>query len=131
MKGNRRTNTEPEVALRRALHVAGHRFRKDFRVTGRDGVGARADIVFPRRKVVVFVDGCFWHGCTDHCRLPRRNRAYWIAKIERNKARDARVTRSLREGGWEIVRVWEHDSIEAAVARVEAALSGGVRTFEA
>lgn len=72
----------------------------------------RADIVFTRRKVAVFVDGCYWHGCPDHCRLPARNRDYWSAKITRNRARDGLVTESLRAAGWQVTRIWEHEPLE-------------------
>ena len=66
------------------------------------------DFVFPRERVAVFVDGCFWHGHPTRCRIPATNTAYWEAKIRRNKARDRRVTRTLRERGWKVVRIWEH-----------------------
>ena len=96
------------------------------------GVRARADIVFPRRRLVVFVDGCFWHGCPEHCRVPTRNRTYWQAKLERNMTRDARVGAALTAAGWRVLRVWEHEVLERAVSevleravsKVEAALSG-------
>jgi DNA mismatch endonuclease, patch repair protein len=123
MQGNRRADTAPEIALRRRLHAAGLRFRKDHRVEV-EGARARADIVFPRRRVAVFVDGCYWHGCPDHCRMPARNADYWQAKIGRNRERDERVTAALSASGWRVVRVWEHEPVEAAVALVRAALSG-------
>ena len=66
------------------------------------------DFVFPRERVAVFVDGCFWHGHPVRCRIPATNTAYWEAKIGRNKARDRRVTRALRARGWQVVRIWEH-----------------------
>lgn len=98
------------------------RFRKDFVVAG-DGAKARADIVFTRQHVAVFMDGCFWHGCSAHCRMPKRNRDYWEAKIGRNRERDARVTTALTEAGWKVVRVWEHEPVEEALERVKAGLS--------
>jgi DNA mismatch endonuclease (patch repair protein) len=66
------------------------------------------DFVFPSSRVVVFVDGCFWHSCPQHLRLPAANRAYWVRKIDLNRRRDRRTTRALRELGWRVVRVWEH-----------------------
>jgi DNA mismatch endonuclease, patch repair protein len=129
MRGNRRTDTKPEIKLRRALHARGLRFRKDFRISTLEGGGARADIVFPRRRVVIFVDGCFWHGCPDHCRIPTNNREYWVAKIGRNRHRDESVTAMLEGSGWHVLRVWEHEPSEAAVVRIEAALSADVTTF--
>lgn len=122
MQGNRRTDTAPEVKLRRALHASGLRFRKDF-VVRADGARTKADVVFTRRRVAVFVDGCFWHGCPTHCRMPTRNRSYWEAKIGRNRERDERITAALRVAEWRVVRVWEHEPIEQATARVHAALS--------
>jgi DNA mismatch endonuclease, patch repair protein len=122
MQGNRRVDTTPEVDLRRALHAAGLRFRKDF-VVRADGVKVKADIVFTRRRLAVFVDGCFWHGCPAHCRMPARNRDYWEAKIGRNRERDERVTTALTAAGWRVVRIWEHEPLEGAVAQVRAGLS--------
>jgi DNA mismatch endonuclease (patch repair protein) len=122
MKGNRRSDTAPEIALRRLLHARGLRFRKDHAIVA-DGIRARADLVFTRRRVAVFVDGCFWHGCARHCRMPARNSAYWRAKIGRNRARDERVTAELTAHGWKVVRIWEHEPLDAAAQRVVAALS--------
>lgn len=122
MQGNRGTDTAPEVALRRLLHAGGLRFRKNFRVSA-GGLRATADIVFTRQRVAVFVDGCYWHGCPDHCRMPARNAEYWQAKIGRNRERDERITDALIAGGWRVLRVWEHEPPDEAAARVRAALS--------
>lgn len=127
MQGNRRADTEPEIKLRRALHASGLRFRKDF-VVRVDGARAKADIVFTRRRVAVFLDGCFWHGCPAHCRIPTRNRPYWEAKIERNRERDNRINAAFSAAGWRVVRVWEHEPIEQAVSRVRVALSASLNT---
>lgn len=82
-----------------------------------------ADIVFGPARVAVFVDGCFWHGCPEHgTRIPSTNEWYWPVKIKRNKDRDADTTQRLESGGWTVVRVWEHESVAAAVARIEAHL---------
>jgi len=86
MQGNRRVGTAPEIELRRALYAQGYRYRKDALVRA-EGTRVRPDIVFFGRRVAVFVDGCFWHGCPDHCRMPGSNVAYWEAKIARNRAR--------------------------------------------
>lgn len=123
MQGNRRVDTKPEVALRRALHAMGLRFRKDQAIQA-DGARVRADVVFSRARVAVFVDGCFWHGCSSHCRIPTRNRDYWKAKIDRNRARDEHVGAALEAAGWHVIRIWEHEPIIEAVGRVRRALSG-------
>ena len=116
-KGNRRTDTKPEVALRSALHRRGLRFRKDFpvRVEGRRPI--RPDIVFTRARVAVFVDGCFWHGCPSCHRPPSSNQEYWTRKVARNMARDRRNARVLRRDGWTVLRVWEH-ALRADPAKV-------------
>jgi DNA mismatch endonuclease (patch repair protein) len=122
MQGNKRVDTAPEINLRRALHASGLRFRKDFVVRVADAK-AKADIVFTRRRLVVFIDGCFWHGCPAHCRMPTRNRDYWEAKIGRNRERDEHVTAALTAAGWQVVRIWEHEPVEQATARVRSGLS--------
>ena len=68
----------------------------------------KPDFVFRRERLAVFVDGCFWHGCPSHLRMPASNVAYWNAKLERNMARDRRVNADLRRQGWTVVRIWEH-----------------------
>jgi DNA mismatch endonuclease (patch repair protein) len=75
----------------------------------RQRVPGRPDFVFWRERVAVFVDGCFWHGCPRHCRVPEGRREYWEPKIRRNRRRDRAVARELRRRGWAVVRVWEHD----------------------
>jgi DNA mismatch endonuclease, patch repair protein len=72
-------------------------------------VAGRPDFVFPRLKVAVFIDGCFWHSCPKHCRLPASNKDYWISKIERNKIRDKKTSRAFRGRGWTVIRIWEHE----------------------
>lgn len=108
MKGNRRADTKPEVAVRAELHRKGLRFRKDYFLPIREARGIRADIVFTRARVAVFIDGCFWHGCPDHGHAPRRNTRYWAPKLERNRRRDQLVTARLVEDGWRVIRLWEH-----------------------
>ena len=83
----------------------------------------RPDIVFTRRRVAVFVDGCFWHACPDHGQLPRANASYWEPKLCRNAERDRADTGALERSGWSVVRVWEHEPTPTAVAIVEAALA--------
>ncbi|MEW6301828.1 MAG: hypothetical protein AB1705_00040 [Verrucomicrobiota bacterium] len=69
----------------------------------------RPDFVFPKLRVAVFVDGCFWHGCPLHATKPRSNAAFWRKKLASNQARDRLVTRTLRRRGWRVLRIWEHD----------------------
>lgn len=122
MQANRRANTKPEVALRSALHRLGYRYRKDLLLRLDDGVRVRPDIVFTARKVAVFVDGCFWHVCPDHGRQPTTNEWYWTPKLRRNMERDRTVNGALRHAGWEVVRVWEHEPLGAALEAVTTAV---------
>lgn len=72
-------------------------------------VFGRPDFVFPKQRVAVFVDGCFWHGCPIHGSVPATNRKFWLAKLERNKRRDRLVMQELKRRGWKPVRVWQHE----------------------
>lgn len=84
----------------------------------------RPDFAFPKQKVAVFVDGCFWHGHPKKCRVPASNREYWLAKINRNIARDKLVTRTLRNKGWKVVRIWEDALSErATIVKIRKALA--------
>lgn len=121
MQGNRSRDTAPEKALRSALHARGYRYRVSARPV--PGLRRTADLVFRRARVAVFVDGCYWHGCDEHYSQPATNAAYWSGKIGRNQARDSDTDRRLRDAGWVPVRVWEHEPLDDAVARVVGALS--------
>lgn len=116
----RRRDTRPEQALRRALHARGWRYFVDRPVRGVSR--CRPDLLFPRLGVAVFVDGCFWHFCPPHTHLPRANAAYWQAKLLANRQRDARHDDELARAGWRVVRVWEHEPLETALAAVETVL---------
>src|SRR5215471_9857398 len=122
MKANRRSDTKPELALRRALHGLGYRYRKDHRIDLDDGVRVRPDIVFTARRVAVFVDGCFWHCCPDHGSQPAANTWYWEPKLRRNVERDRVADAALARAGWTVLRLWEHESLTAAVVTVSQAL---------
>jgi len=122
MKGNRRADTKPEMALRSALHRGGLRFRKDHLVRTSGGVRCKVDIVFTRARVAVFVDGCFWHGCSLHGNTPKANSSYWGPKLARNQARDEAVTQALVRDDWTVLRIWEHAPLLEAVARVTSAV---------
>jgi DNA mismatch endonuclease (patch repair protein) len=127
MQANKRRDTMPEMRLRTALHRRGLRYRCDLRLDV-PGIRVRADIVFTRPKVAVFVDGCYWHGCPDHGSLPKSNRDYWLAKITANKARDQRTGEALEQAGWHVVRVWEHDDVDDAAARIAALIGSPAET---
>jgi DNA mismatch endonuclease, patch repair protein len=116
----RRRDTAPELELRSELHRRGLRYRVDKRPL--KGIPSRADLVFGPAKVAVYVDGCFWHSCPEHGTMPRSNEAFWQDKLGRNQERDAAVNEALAGEGWTVVRIWEHEEIEAAADRVEAAV---------
>jgi DNA mismatch endonuclease, patch repair protein len=122
MRAIRRTDTKPEIVLRQALHKLGYRYRKDYRLDTDGGKRVRPDIVFTSRRVAVFVDGCFWHACPEHGRNPAVNDWYWAPKLRRNVERDRAADETLAGAGWQVVRIWEHESLEAAVAAVIAAV---------
>lgn len=122
MRAVRQKGTTPEVALRRALHKLGLRFRLQRRVPGRRA--RTIDIAFPRERIAVFVDGCFWHCCPQHATWPKSNRIWWREKLAANRARDRDTDVRLGEAGWIIVRVWEHEDPEKAAERVQEAVLG-------
>ena len=100
-------NTQPERLLRGALWAAGLRYRLHVRTPF-----GRPDIVFPDRRIAVFVDGCYWHGCPLHYARPRTREEFWSAKLVLNVERDAHMSRMLTESGWMVIRVWEHEIVE-------------------
>jgi len=112
----KRRDTGPEMAIRRLVHREGLRYFVDRKVL--PGMRRRADLVFPGARVVVFIDGCFWHGCPDHGTLPKAHREWWRDKIERNRRRDRDTDQRLEEAGWTVIRAWEHDDPAAVAARV-------------
>ncbi|MGH6730075.1 MAG: very short patch repair endonuclease, partial [Sphingomicrobium sp.] len=104
MQGNRRRDTKPEVAVRRLIHGTGLRYRVDFRPIR--SLNRRADIAFPRLKIAVFIDGCFWHGCPEHITWPVHNSDWWRQKIAATQRRDAETDEMLQAASWTSVRVW-------------------------
>mgnify|MGYP002862534809 CR=1 FL=1 len=102
MQNIRSTNTKMELKVRSFLHKQGFRFRINTTLTG------KPDIVFPGKKVAVFLDSCFFHKCPYHYIQPKSNIAYWLPKIERNTIRAKEVNRKLRKEGWKVLRFWEH-----------------------
>lgn len=115
-------DTQPELALRKALHRLGLRYR----LHGA-GLPGKPDLVFPRYRTVVFVHGCFWHrhaGCKI-ASTPKSNMSFWLEKFEKNIARDARVTAQLEATGWKVLVVWEcelasKEKSQAAGKRLQA-----------
>jgi len=96
-------DTKPEITLRVALWRFGLRYRLRSKLLG------KPDLVFARHRTVLFIDGCFWHGCPRHMVNPKTNRSFWLRKIRQNIIRDLKVNRELRTHGWFVIRVWEHD----------------------
>ena len=121
MQANRPRDTKPELAVRRAVHALGLRYRVNARPV--QGFRRTADLLFTRVKVAVFVDGCFWHGCPDHHSVARTNADYWAQKVAKNRVRDRDTDRALREAGWTVVRIWEHESPDDAAQQVAAAVA--------
>lgn len=123
MRGNRWRDTSPEAAVRSVLHRRGRRFlkRRTIRLGGRRWT--QPDVVFPRARVALYVDGCFWHRCPEHGTVPTANAWYWGPKLDRNVARDRDTDWQLTTMGWLVVRAWEHEDPIDVADRVEAALS--------
>ena len=118
-RGNRAT----ELALVRVFRAEGITgWRRHFEIrkaeSGKQKFKVRPDFVFPKLRVAVFVDGCFWHGCPKHETKPRNNAAFWRKKFARNIARDRLVTRTLRREGWRVLRIWEHELARKNEARL-------------
>jgi DNA mismatch endonuclease (patch repair protein) len=123
MQGNKGRDTKPEMALRRAVHALGLRYRVSVRPVPH--IRRTADIVFTKTKVAVFMDGCFWHGCPEHHTKSGTNASYWAEKVTRNRERDAETNRLLADAGWTVIRIWEHEDPVDAATRV----AGRVRSL--
>lgn len=121
MVANRRRDTGPELAVRRLLHSRGLRYRVD--TAPLTGIRARADIVFTRARIAVFIDGCFWHMCPEHFIMPKSNLEYWEPKLRRNVERDRIADELLREAGWRSLRYWEHEPPSAVAQSIECELA--------
>jgi DNA mismatch endonuclease (patch repair protein) len=99
-KGNKGTELVM-IQILRKHHISGWRRNQDML--------GKPDFVFPKLKVALFVDGCFWHGCSKHANMPKNNQMFWEKKLNGNKERDKYVARTLKRAGWKVIRVWEHD----------------------
>lgn len=123
MQANRSRDTGPEVAVRRRLHAAGLRYRVATRPVA--SLQRRADIVFTKRMIAVFIDGCFWHGCPEHGRRQwQHNVEYWPSKISGNRERDLDTTAQLAAAGWQVLRFWEHENPDDVAASVISFVTG-------
>ena len=123
MRATGSRDTRPELALRRELHRRGRRFRVDAPLPP-PLQRRRADVLFARHRVAVFVDGCFWHGCPEHgtAQNARSNAAFWAEKVRANRDRDADTTTALAALGYRVLRFWEHEDVTAACDAIERAL---------
>lgn len=121
MRANRGRDTGPELAVRRALHAMGLRYRVDYPLPF--DRRRRADIAFTRAKVAVFIDGCFWHGCPEHGTTPHTNTEFWRTKIERNRVRDRDTSERLESMGWIVLRFWEHENPRSCAEAVTSTVN--------
>jgi len=121
MRRQRRRDTAPELGLRKALHRRGYRYLVDAPLPGMPR--RRADLLFPRLKVAVFVDGCFWHGCPTHATAPTANHDWWRRKLNGNRARDRNTDHRLQDAGWTVIRIWECTPLEEGVRAVEETIA--------
>lgn len=127
LRGRRKIDTEPELLLRRALHALGVRFRLHRNLDR----GCTPDIVLPRHRIAIFVDGDYWHSCPEHGRsrpFTGPNAALWETKFRRNRERDIRSTELAQAAGWTVVRLWECTiRADPAAAAATAALGRTLR----
>jgi DNA mismatch endonuclease (patch repair protein) len=116
----RSQDTSPELAVRSYLWTHGVRFRLRQVVEG-----VRPDLVWKNKRLVIFIDGCFWHGCELHCRRPSSRSSYWTSKIDNNIKRDMLVTQTLQAAGWKVYRFWEHE-VATQLEQVGSAIMGAL-----
>jgi DNA mismatch endonuclease (patch repair protein) len=122
MRAVKGKNTSLETLFRRALWQAGVRGWR----LHKESLPGRPDLVFSRAYVAIFIDSCFWHGCPRHLRMPKTNLNYWVAKIARNRNKDNAVTEELKNQGWLVLRIWEHEireNLEWCISKVKTALA--------
>jgi DNA mismatch endonuclease, patch repair protein len=117
-------NKETEVALAKLMRRNGIKgWRR------RQSLFGKPDFLFRAARLAIFVDGCFWHGCLKHSKVPRNNRPFWLKKLEGNKKRDRMVNRVLRSQGWRVLRIWEHElslkNQHRCIAKIRRALMAG------
>lgn len=124
MRANTRRDTSPELEMKRLLRRHKLSFKCDARGVG---IRYRADFIFSRPRIAVFVDGCFWHGCPVHWSKSKTRTAYWLEKRRANRLRDRRATKAYVDAGWVVYRIWEHagDSFSSLVADLAARIKRG------
>lgn len=122
MRGNRSRDTKPERAVRALVFAKGLRYRTHVRPE--PNIPRSADLVFKGPHIAVFIDGCFWHLCPQHCRIPVSNASYWTAKLEGNRARDLETTETLERLGWRVLRFWAHVPPDEVAVKIEQAVRG-------
>lgn len=125
MKAVRQRDTKAEMEVRRRLHAMGLRYRVDYPVL--ESPRRRADVAFPRLRIAVFIDGCFWHGCPIHGSSPKANAEFWKQKIEANVARDRDTDERLRAKGWTVLRFWEHEDPDRVAGLVQKSVEAARR----
>jgi DNA mismatch endonuclease (patch repair protein) len=121
MRRAKTAGTRPELSLRRLLHREGLRYRVQYRIKGLPR--RTIDIAFPKARLALFIDGCFWHGCTLHRTIPKSNNEWWTLKLVGNQARDRDTDERLGRLGWRVLRFWEHEDLEHMIDAVRSALA--------
>ncbi|KHO22975.1 hypothetical protein QQ25_06960 [Mycolicibacterium setense] len=120
MVKQRRRDTEPELLVRQILHARGVRYRVDSRPE--PDLRCKADIIWKTWRLVVFIDGCFWHGCPVHATRPQANADWWAQKLDGNVQRDRRMDSELAARGWTVLRFWEHEEPRSVADAICSAL---------
>jgi DNA mismatch endonuclease, patch repair protein len=118
MKKVRVRDNKEEIAVRRFLFANGYHFRVQYKpkdpTIGRSSI----DIAFPQKKIAIFIDGCFWHGCDQHGQIPKTNNKWWRNKFAENRASDEKVNKILSEAGWLVRRFWSHQIPEIIASKI-------------
>lgn len=127
MRRAKTAGTHPELSLRSMLYREGFRYRIQFRIKGLPR--RTIDIAFPKARLALFIDGCFWHGCTLHRTIPKSNNEWWASKLAENQARDRDTDERLRALGWRVLRFWEHEELEHMIDAVRSALADAHSPF--
>jgi len=121
MQATKQRNTNLELRIRSLLHADGYRYYVDR--SPEHGMRSRADLVFPRLRLAVYIDSCFWHCCPLHGTWPKANTRWWRDKLIGNAHRDLEVTRRLQQRGWSVLRIWEHEAPIDALKAVTSAIT--------